>query len=1291
MKTRNKQRKSIVMVLAAILLFAVQVNAATYTSVLNGNWSSPSTWGSATVPGIYDDVVIGSTVTLNGNYNCRTVTVNGSKELKISGTNILTTSSITNNGTLTFVASGTLVISNSAYATLFTNNGTFNAGTGIVKFTSSVTTEHTISGSATFYAVVSDNVGLKFSSNHTISNKVTLNAGGWLSATPSYGSNATLEINRSIPTVGGSDAWHMTNCWPSGSGSNVAPNISITSGTVSTDWVSGRVIKKSLSVAAGANLNASKMCISLANGSTITNSGTLTLGGIAVPSGTTWDINNNFTISDLDIQAGGTVNLNSYTLTITKSTGSSCLTEALRVVSGGKFNTGTGKVNFVLPYWTKVKVSGNIVLNNMAIEGNTLELDDPSNITVNGRLELNAGSDMTSSGSATLNYGSSATLVINTPLNQPAWRDIPWGDGTGPTVPPNVEVKSTLTLNEPKVVKGTMTVDSGSTVNNANNVNFENNTTLNSCGGTVAGSPTYGSNVTINNCGSSMGNEANGAASLVISTHTTLTKDIVLGSNSKLTVLNGITLTMGDYSITATVDSISGYIKTSNANGIDGTSGAFRNATLVLASGSTIEYNRASGTQKISPRTDYTNVVISGNATKTFVAGTYEVSGNYTVTGTEPSYDANTVLKFDGGTQNISASTFRNVTFVNAGNKNLLIQTNVSGVVSVTNSATLVSNGKLRLTSTASGTASIAALSGSAAVSGDVIVDRFIPASGRKWRFLSSPVTNAVFSSSWQKQIHLTGPGTGGSLGTTNSNGFDWTQTLNPSVYWYNESVAGNSNAGWTQLPNTSQTIVPGRGYRVFVRGDRVLQGNSLIDGSPTAAMDVTLSVTGPINNGPFSVALGCSNGCGADDGWNLVGNPYPSAIDWSSTSWTKPSNVGVTLYILNPTNNQWGAWSPFAGSVNGCSNQIASGQAFMVKVNGAATLNFVEPIKINAPSVGLFGKSENPNTIKIKLMDTTFVSDEAVVFYNENAIAGMDGYDAEKPAVSSGSISTYTTEGQRMLVFNGIPQTKPQTVDSVFLYTLPPVANKSYTLQFEGLSALPANIDVQILDRYLQTVSSVSSTNSYTYAVNTADPASYNNNRFVLLLSNTAPLPVKFEKITAKKVIGQGVVVDWSTAMEVNNDYFQVERSNNGADFSAIGQVNGKGNSQVRTTYSFLDVKPVNQVAYYRLKQVDKDGKFAYSPVVSVRSNDAVAKEEKLSAVVFPMPVQATASVKLNKAVQSVQIEVVDMQGKTVLKNTSNEHTDVFHIETVTLEPGVYIVRVISPEGTTTQKIVKE
>ena len=111
-------------------------------------------------------------------------------------------------------------------------------------------------------------------------------------------------------------------------------------------------------------------------------------------------------------------------------------------------------------------------------------------------------------------------------------------------------------------------------------------------------------------------------------------------------------------------------------------------------------------------------------------------------------------------------------------------------------------------------------------------------------------------------------------------------------------------------------------------------------------------------------------------------------------------------------------------------------------------------------------------------------------------------------------------------------------------------------------------------------------------------------------------PLPVTLTQFTATPK-GSTTHLQWSTATELNNDGFEVQRSADARRWSVLGWVTGRGTTQEQQDYTFTDEAPLPGQSYYRLKQIDYDGQHEYSPVVSVRLGDSGQFE------VFPNPVR--------------------------------------------------------------------
>ena len=169
-------------------------------------------------------------------------------------------------------------------------------------------------------------------------------------------------------------------------------------------------------------------------------------------------------------------------------------------------------------------------------------------------------------------------------------------------------------------------------------------------------------------------------------------------------------------------------------------------------------------------------------------------------------------------------------------------------------------------------------------------------------------------------------------------------------------------------------------------------------------------------------------------------------------------------------------------------------------------------------------------------------------------------------------------------------------------------------------------------------------------------------------------PLPVKllYFKANKENKFGQ---LNWATASEINNDYFNLEKSLDGDIFQSIGKIYGDGNSQQIIKYSFTDSNLAQGLNYYRLKQTDYDGKFSYSHTEVVIHTP----EQNKNVTYYPIP----ASDHINIDIASVgnletHIRIINILGTIVLQNNIQLQSGHNHIEIDLneLQGGVYFIQ---------------
>lgn len=157
-----------------------------------------------------------------------------------------------------------------------------------------------------------------------------------------------------------------------------------------------------------------------------------------------------------------------------------------------------------------------------------------------------------------------------------------------------------------------------------------------------------------------------------------------------------------------------------------------------------------------------------------------------------------------------------------------------------------------------------------------------------------------------------------------------------------------------------------------------------------------------------------------------------------------------------------------------------------------------------------------------------------------------------------------------------------------------------------------------------------------------------------------STPLPVKLISFKGE-FKDKKVYLTWSTASEINNDYFLIERSNDGIKFETLGTVKGNGNSNEIIAYAFLDIR--NPGGFYRLKQVDYNGEFEYSSIIKV----STLQPEKVC--IYPNPFVN----EINLVIPEFEgmVEIVSMEGKVLFTSTEKV------LKTDFLKPGIYLLKV--------------
>jgi hypothetical protein len=177
---------------------------------------------------------------------------------------------------------------------------------------------------------------------------------------------------------------------------------------------------------------------------------------------------------------------------------------------------------------------------------------------------------------------------------------------------------------------------------------------------------------------------------------------------------------------------------------------------------------------------------------------------------------------------------------------------------------------------------------------------------------------------------------------------------------------------------------------------------------------------------------------------------------------------------------------------------------------------------------------------------------------------------------------------------------------------------------------------------------------------------------------SSGSALPVDFGGVSAQ-VVNNQVHVEWITLMEENNDYFEVQRSSDMSNWEVVEVVAGAGSTFETNNYFSIDYEPLSGLSYYRIKQVDYDGAFDFSAVVSVNM------ESDFIVQAYPNP--ATDFVRILSTNSISEVQIFNGAGAMVLSNTPINQT----IDVSSLQSGVYTLIITGEFGVKSIRLIKE
>lgn len=306
----------------------------------------------------------------------------------------------------------------------------------------------------------------------------------------------------------------------------------------------------------------------------------------------------------------------------------------------------------------------------------------------------------------------------------------------------------------------------------------------------------------------------------------------------------------------------------------------------------------------------------------------------------------------------------------------------------------------------------------------------------------------------------------------------------------------------------------------------------------------------------------------------------------------------------------------------------------------------------------------------------TTIVGiDTYVMTVNSNRnLASDNGNGAD---ASSYTIIYPTLAGAHQLDFTFTKNTEPVTsfdLDGIFINDF---FNSSEDVTFSnnlGGSTIRSSEPARV-------ITDLTYTGISSFTVNaTSDQPEFGE----VTISNAVALPVNLTNFHAKPA-HNSVELTWLTEAEFNNDYFYLQKSTDNRNFQEVAIVQGAGTTYEAQDYSYLDERPANGVNYYRLKQVDYDGQFAYSEIISVNFKS----DSDIS--ITPNPVKDRLNIaNAEKWKGTVDLLVFAVNGQVVQRAQYDNPDQSIALDIQDLRAGMYHVQIISNNQTIIQRFVK-
>ena len=375
------------------------------------------------------------------------------------------------------------------------------------------------------------------------------------------------------------------------------------------------------------------------------------------------------------------------------------------------------------------------------------------------------------------------------------------------------------------------------------------------------------------------------------------------------------------------------------------------------------------------------------------------------------------------------------------------VTVNVSGAFTINSGKTLTASGNLIIKSNASGTGSF--INNGTYTASNTTVERYLPAwpsttSTQGWHLICSPVANHSLSN----------------FTPSPASSYDFFKWDEPTSIWLDQKIPANNISSFET----------GIGYLVSYQNAGVRNFSGTLINS-----DVSPNLSYTANSYP---------------GWNVIGNPFTSAISGDINTWTK-SNVNDYLYVWDDAIGNYVSWNGFTGSLN--NGIIPAMQGFLVRTNNANP-SITIPLGSRVHDAQSYYKSSSiDDIVKINVQGPNGLSDNTIIYFTANTTDGLDE-NTDAPKVY-GSVQ----EAPQLYSYIGTNKYSINAMGSLTSVSIPlgfePRSNGTFTLKASDVNSFAFGTVVTLQDLKTNTFQNLYQNNTYNFSANINDDV----NRFVL------------------------------------------------------------------------------------------------------------------------------------------------------------------------------------------------